>query len=118
VTAAQLCCIMHRVAQQTQFNNDVVRLSDLAVVANVLKEYVFEDCLILGPAVVMPLGSTSIVDCDLGGKPQALLWIVEPDRDFIIGSIGLKDCSFRSCAFQRVGFAGPEEFRNILLGAV
>ena len=94
---------------------ELCRGHDLALLAN----HDFEDCEIIGPAVLLPLDRFQMYDCDLGGSAMGVLWELPPQRSEIIGAIGLKDCSFRNCRFRGVGFAGhPEVIWRILGGTV
>lgn len=96
------------------FESEVVRLADLALVNDVLDGYEFRDCLLLGPAIVVPMGETSISNSMFNGEIDALFWLVETGRELIVGAIGLHNCVIDGCSFQRVGFAGPIELRQVM----
>lgn len=99
----------------TNHVSEVVRIADLATVNPVIDGHSFENCLIVGPAVLLAMDGTSIEGCDLGGDPIALFWLVDPDlRSKILGAIGIQNCSFRGCRFENIGLAGPEELRTML----
>ena len=87
----------------------VVRLADLAVARATIKDRRFENCLILGPAVVIPTGGGVISDCEFDGSLEETIWEI-PENVGRIGAIGLDNTDFISCRFQGVGFAGPAEF--------
>ena len=71
----------------------------------------------LGPAVVAILGSTIENSTFVGPSVDALYWPISAERSFVLGAIGLEDCTFTDCRFERVGFAGGEELRAALEGA-
>lgn len=66
----------------------------------------------LGPAIVAALDGCTIQGGSWdhgGGGIDAILWEVESARTFVIGAIGLHNCSFVNCAFVQIGFAGNAE---------
>lgn len=92
-----------------------MRLADLTVNTIELNGYEFANCRILGPAVILPLGSTTIANCgwDAPGM-DAIFWEVTAGRNAIVGAIAVRDCIFSGCTFQNVGLAGPASLRQIL----
>lgn len=100
-----------RVAK-TFFESEVVRLADLAIVRQILDGYEFRDCLLMGPAVVVMMDNITLNDCNLGGPDlPALFWLIEENRENIVGAIGFTNSTFEGCQFQMVGFAGKEDLR-------
>ena len=97
------------------FRNDLVRLADLTVNTVELNGYEFANCRIVGPAVLLPLGSTSIASCEWDAPDMnAIFWEITPERSAVVGAIAVVDCIFSACTFQGVGLAGPKELRAIL----
>lgn len=92
-----------------KIRDQVVRLADMAVARPFVQGLVFENCMILGPAVVAMLNGGTLEGCSFDSPPEALLWEVPADTTKI-GAIGLDDCTFVNCHFQGVGFAGTPEF--------
>jgi hypothetical protein len=92
------------------YRGRVVRLCELVGDDGVLDGFVFEDCEIMGPAVVSLQGKGSLVNSDLGGPADALLWEVPLSRPTVIGAILALNCTFEACRFRGVGFAGPPDF--------
>ncbi|WP_350004373.1 hypothetical protein [Pseudarthrobacter sp. WHRI 8279] len=90
----------------------VLRISDLTVTTSVIRDRIFEDCLILGPAVLALVGST-LEECIFDGDVDALLWEIPPERLQIIGAIQMENCTFLRCRFQMIGFAGPKDFAEL-----
>jgi hypothetical protein len=68
----------------------------------------FEDCEILGPAIVVPLDTVAFESSSFDGPPEAWLWEVPPDRP-LVGVIGLTNVRFYKCRFRHVGIAAPAE---------
>lgn len=101
-----------------EFRDDVVRLASLTVNTNVLERLTFQNCQIIGPAVLIPLGHTSIVHSRWDSPNiDAIFWEISPVRDTVVGAVGLLDCTFSNCAFINVGLAGPPELREMLEAA-
>lgn len=97
------------------FRNDIVRLADLTVNSIELNGYEFSNCRIIGPAVVVPLGVTSLHNCGWEAPGvDAIFWEILPGRDLIIGAIAAIDCTFSACTFQAIGLAGPPELREAI----
>jgi hypothetical protein len=94
----------------TVVRNQTVRIADFAVTEDVVTNHRFENCVIIGPAVVAPLESTSFVNSGFEAPPDAILWELPPGRTLVIGAIGLVNCEFDRCKFTRIGLAGPKEF--------
>lgn len=86
-----------------QYRNQVVKLPELAVVDDLLEDLTFENCQIIGPAVIIGLGDTEINSCTFEGPPEAFLWPISDDRVAAIGAIGLKNCRLYGCKLTRIG---------------
>jgi hypothetical protein len=103
-------------SQPKVFTNERVRLSDLVdEITFVIKGKTYEDCDILGPAVVALSGVGTMdhvrfVTDDL----DEVLWEVEPENARRLGVIGLDSCVFRRCRFIAVGVAGTPELTERL----
>ena len=78
----------------------------------------FTDCLIEGPAVMMPDTTVVFEACHMGtaSKPDNLL--LAPVGDLVTGVIGVSDCRFVRCRFLFVGFVGGEGFRQSFAAGV
>ncbi len=68
----------------------------------VIKDKVFEDCHIFGPALIFGLESLTLEYSDLGGTADQLFIEVQSDRA-LIGVIGCKNVTFRRCKFHGIG---------------
>lgn len=89
------------------YRNMAVRLADLAVTETVIRGVTFENCVLLGPAVLVLLGSSAITGSTLEGDPDGVVWEIPPEREQVIGAIGLEDCQVVGCTFRFVGFGVP-----------
>lgn len=106
------------VLTQRVYESQVVRLTDLATTEDVLTDFVFLNCVIMGPAVAVVMGTTSITNSVyITPDTNAMFWLIPPDRKQIIGGIALINCLFDGCRFERVGFAGNEALRAAIDGA-
>jgi hypothetical protein len=83
----------------------LIRLPDLAVTDDVLTGLTFENCELVGPAVIVPLGTTAIRGCNWAGDP---LWVIPNDHTELVGAIGLQDCHLVGCRMRQIGLAVPE----------
>lgn len=88
------------------YRNQVVRLPDLAVTSDVIVGVTFENCTLVGPAVISLLDAVTMQGCTFDGDPEGVLWPVG-ERRFVIGAIGLQDCMVVGCRLQRIGLAYP-----------
>ena len=91
--------------------NEVVRIADLATATGVVVEHDFQGCLVVGPAVLVPLDS-AFLSCNLGGPDiDALFWLIPESRKVVVGAVAVQRCRFDGCRFENVGFAGGETLR-------
>ena len=88
------------------YRNQTVRLSDLAVTSDVIEGVTFENCQIIGPAVIVLMGDGELRNSGFDGEPEAVIWPLG-DREQVVGAIALVNCTIVSCRFQRVGLAVP-----------
>lgn len=92
-----------------EYRRQLVRIADLAVTDDVIQDVRFENCQIVGPAVLAPLEDTTINGCSFDSQgPLELFWLIPPTRESVIGAIGLVRVEFFACRFQRIGLAVPE----------
>src|SRR5439155_756251 len=69
-----------------------------------LRELIFEECEILGPAVLIVDGQTQIDGCRASGPTEGLIWHI--DRGPRVGAVASWNCLWDRCRFSGVGFAG------------
>lgn len=104
-TAAELA--EPRIAGRTLRIYDVQRSNDVIV-----SDRVFEDCDILGPAIVGAIDEVTMLDeCEWGvpSLDARVYWKASPGQQ-LVGIIGLQRCVLRRCRFFNVGFCGPKQF--------
>ncbi len=84
----------------------------------VIRGKTFTDCLIQGPAVIVALGGVSFQGCNMGVVSKAENLMFRPMGEQIVGAIAMADCTFERCRFVQVGFTGPEEALQALIGSL
>jgi hypothetical protein len=89
--------------------NEEIWLPELAGRGGIVDGHRFEDCHVMGPAVIVVQGDFSLVENEIEGEPDAFLWDISPGRERVFGAILVKDCTFEGCDFTNVGIAGPPE---------
>lgn len=87
-----------------------IRLTELVGDDGVLEGFRFTDCQIKGPAVLVVQGEFNLVDNTIEGDPEAFLWELSPDREWVLGAILVKDSTFEGCTFTNIGLAGRTDF--------
>jgi hypothetical protein len=85
---------------------------------NVIRGRVFEDCTVVGPAVVY-FGEGTFVkgfDFEDSGNVENVLWPVKASKGRYekVGAIGFESCQFINCHFTGVGIAGPRDLLDRL----
>ncbi|EHB45756.1 hypothetical protein MycrhDRAFT_6504 [Mycolicibacterium rhodesiae JS60] len=96
---------------RTTISNRAIRIADLTVVSDLIQGVRFENCNIIGPAVIGLLDRTVLQDSAIDGDTDAVLWDLG-DRVHVIGAVGLMDCIISNCRLQRIGFAVPRHMRQ------
>lgn len=93
-----------------KYEGGPVRIAGLAENTEILDGFEFENCEIIGPAVIAVLDHNDFINSSFDGDFEALLWEIPHTRQRVVGAIGVKNCRFVGCKFRRIGFAGPAEF--------
>lgn len=96
------------------YRNQVVRLPDLAVTHDLIEGVTFENCTLVGPAVIIMLGNCNLQDSGFDGDREAVLWPLG-DRELVVGAIGLVSCNLVGCRLQRIGLAYPPAQEAMIL---
>ena len=84
-----------------------------------LRDRTFEDCDIVGPAVLMTLPNCKLQECHWdrpGGFPEEVLYWYKPsyrNNVMLFGSIILENCVFRRCRFLLTGIAASDEMLKL-----
>ena len=93
-----------------KFDGASVRIVNLAESSDVLEGFDFNDCDIVGPAVLAVLDHVTMTHNSFDGDMESVLWEVPRTRTRVLGAIGIRNCTFRDCRFHRIGLAGTAEF--------
>lgn len=101
------------------FHNERVDLHRLLAAESppVIEDKVFDNCLIVGPAVIISLGQTRFENAHIDAKDieHALYEIPVARMSALVGVVGVKNCTFRNnCRFHRVGIMGPKPVIDVL----
>jgi hypothetical protein len=88
----------------------VIRLADLTVTQDVISDVRFEQCQIIGPAVLAVLDKVSFLHSAFDAPDaSALFWPLPPEREIVMGAIGVQRVEFFACQFSKIGLAVPED---------
>lgn len=99
----------------SELRNEVVRISELTVNSVTLEGLTFQNCKILGPAVLLLLGRTTLVHSTFDApNAEALFWEIPPSRALVVGAVSAVDCTFSACRFEAIGLGGPPEMRAVI----
>jgi hypothetical protein len=75
----------------------------------------FENCELLGPAVLLIVGGVTVENSSFDGPGTFLT--VDTDREYF-GMIGVRDTKFINCVFRNVGIAAGQDTINEFLADV
>ena len=97
------------------FRNEIVRVADHTVNTSEMRNYTFSNCQIVGPAILLPIGNTSIIECGWDVPDlNTLFWEIPESRPTVVGAVAAIDCTFSGCRFVGIGLAGPRSLRDVL----
>ena len=88
------------------FSNQTIRLADLLGEELTIQGRTFDHCTLVGPCVIIPIGSTILTGSSFEGPLEHVL-IRVPDYVGKVGVIPLNDCILRGCRFRKVGVLAP-----------
>ena len=76
-----------------------------------IREVLFEDCTIAGPAVLAPMHKTLLIECSFSHPNDfdAMWWPRPEERPKPVGIIVLSGCVFKKCSFLNIAFSGPRK---------
>lgn len=90
---------------------------------SVIEDRAFTDCLMEGPAVLLPISGCNFDSCNLGdsmGDPRNLM-LAPMGPQKVTGAVAFRNTTFTRCTFVAVGFTGTpaflEEMIQMLSGA-
>lgn len=117
-TAIERYCYMD-VSESKIHRRQVVLISEVLgrtpVGPDRLEGFIFNDCQIIGPAVLMPVRDTHFNDCTF--EAAEVFTEAEDGRPYF-GVVGLVACTFERCRFERIGIHGPKDFVDQARGAL
>ncbi|GAA1909521.1 hypothetical protein GCM10009737_08510 [Nocardioides lentus] len=101
--------------QRREYRNQAVRIADLTVTTVDIVDTVFDNCEVVGPAVLLTLEDVQISRCNFDAPDvDALIWPVPRRRTRVTGTVGLYRVSFTECMFRRIGLAAHEDAAPLL----
>lgn len=109
--------------EQLHHSGETIAIGDIPVPGTdevILSGYVFEDCTIRGPAVLVFLGEQTEWDAPdfAAPNPDALFWDLPGDMVKPAGAVALNGCVFRRCRFERITLAASAESNRSLRAAL
>ena len=99
-----------------RYQNEVIRLPDLFVNTDTLKDIECIGCHIQGPGVVW-FDSPSITNCSWEGDEKTLFIEVGGGSPLCAGAVTFVNSRFERCKFLRVGVLATAEIKAVFLGA-
>jgi hypothetical protein len=87
----------------------IVKIADLADSRSLIEDRKFEDCEILGPAVLAPLEGVHFLNSQFEGPFESVFREV-PEGVSLRGVVGLRRVIFDRCEFTNIGIVGTEDF--------
>ena len=103
-------------AQTAQSGPKELKIAELAGGSELIAGHVFEDVILVGPAIVLP-ERCEFGECifEFNGSIESILWPLDLDRrSVIVGVFGIVRCRFLRCTFRAIGFCGPEGLLNMI----
>jgi hypothetical protein len=102
------------------FSKKSIRLIDLLLSGQFsISDKTFEDCYILGPAVIGLMGNSFLDSCTFIIPPGSDPFIEAPENTFIVGPMALNNCIFRRCKLTAIGIvASKAQIENMKRGIV
>lgn len=96
------------------YRGDRIRISDFVLEDGmVIEGHTFENCTLVGPAILW-LDQDTPNKIEFSVFPHELdkiIWEVPSSRPAFVGVVVVRNCSFTSCKFLGIGFAGYEGLR-------
>jgi hypothetical protein len=88
---------------------ETLYLAQVAIPKDYIHDYQFEDCNLLGPAIIALMGEVAFISTSFEGPSlEAMAWEV-PENTVRIGAIAVSRCRFLRCRITGVGIAGTAE---------
>lgn len=84
------------------FRNKKILICELARDELQIRNKRFEDCELVGPAIILIMGSTLLANSHFEGSFEDTVIIIQEERR-LVGVVGFEDCVFERCKFLKVG---------------
>jgi len=85
------------------FQNQKILICELARDELTIRNKIFEDCELIGPAMILLTGSAGLMaHSSFEGSFEKTVIVVQEGR-FLVGAVAFEDCVFRRCKFLKVG---------------
>lgn len=102
---------------------ETIAIADIPVPGTnevILQRFVFEDCLIRGPAVLVFLGKPTEWEAPdfAASNADNLFWDLPGDMVKPAGAVALDGCVFRRCRFERITLAASAESNRTMRAAL
>ena len=96
------------------FDNQKINIAELARDSMLVKDKVFVDCELIGPAIIH-FKKSVITNCLFDAKLENMFIVVDLPR-VITGIVGFEECVFKKCKFSKIGIitdkGGEEMFKK------
>jgi hypothetical protein len=86
------------------YSGETIYLTQISDRGKPIEDVVFEDCRIIGPAVV-GLDDCRFEGAGFWGDVEGAMWPMPTGR-YVQGLLIARRCLFRNCTFQGIGFTG------------
>jgi hypothetical protein len=87
---------------------EVVKLADVMKPNFMVEDEHFENALIVGPAIIAPLGENTFANCTFEGSPDSIFYEVPPER-VLVGVVGIRNVTFDGCRLSGIGIIGTSD---------
>jgi len=87
--------------------NMTIRISDLVREDHVIRNRIFKNCYIYGPAMIGVKNVNIFINSGIEGNYD--ITFIETTNKLVIGVIEIQDCTFTDCHFRKIGFIGSPE---------
>ncbi len=99
------------IVEKTEFTKEAIWLPLLAVHHQnagqpIIKDKTFTDCLIEGPALMVPVNGCEFEGCNLGATKDPNSLFYSPKGPVLVGAVPFENCRFINCRFSQVAFTG------------
>jgi hypothetical protein len=98
------------------FLGATIILTDLVGIPPVIRDVEFEDCRLIGPALIAALGPLELSQSML--PTGHFVWELPASEGEMVGLIGLDNCTIRRCSLEGIGLAVPRGTRDEIISRI